>query len=341
MSYFLEVNYAKILGTRLERFQVKRESPFLARARCPVCGDSARDKKKTRFYIYEKNHSLNCNCLNCGLSTTLVNFLKLYQRQLFDEYLFDKFKNGGQTPVITTKTSSAAPVKVPIRKKISLDLPLVSELLEDHPARLYVESRRLPAYPFQYTPNFFKFSSQYNEQLSTGKTDECRLVIPFFDREGGVFAYQGRDLGGRSKNKYITIQINKKIPKIFGLDRLDVNKEILIVEGPLDSLFLPNTIASVNASLVSTANKLLNGINKPQASIVIVLDNEPRSATIVAEYKKAIESGYKIVLWPREVDGIKDINEMVLRGIDPLKVIKKNTYSGLEAKLQFSKWKKI
>lgn len=343
MTYFLQLNYAKILGTRLERFKIKRESPFLAESRCAVCGDSATDKKKTRFSIYTKNGELNVGCYNCGLSTTLLSYLKTYHRTLFDEYIFDKFKCNRPKHVITTPVESiAVPEKVPIVSEARLlDLPYVSELPVDHPARVYVLSRQLPDYPFQYTDQFFKFSSQYNEQLSTGKTDECRLVIPFFDPTGRVFAYQGRDLGGRSKNKYITIQLNKKIPKIFGLDRLDVNKEILIVEGPLDSLFLPNALASVNASLVSTANKLLHGINKPQASIVIVLDNEPRNATIVAEYKKAIESGYRIVLWPREVDGIKDINEMVLRGVDPLKVIKKNTYSGLEAQLKFATWKKI
>lgn len=339
MTYFLQLNYAKILGTRLERFKIKRESPFLAVARCPVCGDSATDKKKTRFSIYAKNSELNVGCYNCGLSTTLLSYLKTYHRTLFDEYIFDKFKCKDSAHVITTQI--AVPEKVPIPDARFLDLPYVSELPVDHPARVYVLSRQLPDYPFQYTDQFFKFSSQYNEQLLTGKTDECRLVIPFFDPTGRVFAYQGRDLGGRSKNKYITIQLNKKIPKIFGLDRLDVNEEILIVEGPLDSLFLPNALASVNASLVSTANKLLNGINKPQAQVVIVLDNEPRNATIVSEYKKAIESGYRIVLWPREVNGIKDINEMVLRGFDPLMVIKKNTYSGLEAQLKFATWKKI
>lgn len=343
MTYFLQVNYAKILGTRLERFKIKRESPFLAQSRCEVCGDSATDKKKARFYIYEKNHELNCNCMNCGLSTTLLSYLKIHHKALFDEFIFDKFKNNGPGHVITTPKPviTEVPTKVPIVKKIKLDLPFVSELPDDHPAKLYVKSRHLPDYPFQYSSKFFNFSSQYNEQLSTGKTDECRLVIPFFDSKGSIFAYQGRDLVGKSKNKYITIQIDRKVPKIFGFDRLDINKEILIVEGPLDSLFLPNCIASVNASLVSTANKLLHGINKTQTEVIIILDNEPRSAAIVAEYKKAIDSGYRIVLWPREVDGIKDINEMILRGIDPLKVIKKNTYSGLEAKLQFSKWKRI
>jgi transcription elongation factor Elf1 len=338
MTFFLQVNYAKILGTRLDRFKVKRESPFLAAGRCPVCGDSLKSKTKTRFSIYEKDSSLNVGCYNCGLSTTLVNFLKLHYKQLFDEYIFDKFKNNSPKHVITTTVIKVEP-KPP--DKLKFDLPLVSSLSDDHIAKQYVKLRGLPDYPFYFADKFFNFSKQYNAELTNGKTDECRLVIPFFDPKGNIFAYQGRDLVGKSKLKYITIQIDKKIPKIFGFDRLDINKEILIVEGPLDSLFLPNCVASVNASLVSTADKLLHGINKTQTDVVLIFDNEPRSAEIVAQYKKAIDSGYKIVLWPREVNGIKDINEMILSGIDPLKVIKKNTFQGLTAKLQFTKWKKI
>lgn len=341
MSYYLQVNYAKILGIRLERFKIKRESPFLANSRCDVCGDSATDKKKARFYIYEKNSELNCNCMNCGLSTTLLSYLKNNHKDLFDGYLFDKFKSNKPSHQITTLKVDK-PVQPSISlKPVILDLPLVSQLPDDHPAKIYVKNRQLPDYPFQYSNKFFNFSSQYNDQLSTGKTDEHRLVIPFFDTKGGVFAYQGRDLLGRSKNKYITIQIDKKVPKIFGLNRLNLNKEILLVEGPLDSLFLPNSLASVNASLVATAGKLLSGINKDQSAIVIILDNEPRNAQIVTEYKRAIDAGYKIVLWPRLVQGIKDINEMVLKGIDPLAVIKNNTYCGLEAQLKFVTWKKI
>lgn len=339
MTFFLQLSYAKILGTQLERFKIKRNSPFLANSRCPVCGDSATDKKKARFYIYEKNNELNCNCLNCGLSTTLVSFLKNNNRSIYNQYIFDRFKTHDRSHVIKSNTENKLPEVVVQKNK--LDLPLISSLSESHPARVYVKNRQLPDYPFLYTNEFFKFSKQYNEQINPGKSDECRLVIPFFDTAGNIFAYQGRDLGGRSKNKYITIQINRKIPKIFGFDRLDINKEILLVEGPLDSLFLPNSLAAVNASLVATANKILNGINKPQSQIIVILDNEPRSKTIITEYKKAIDNGYRVVLWPRSVDGIKDINEMVLKGFNPLDIIKKCTYFGLEAMLKFSTWKKI
>lgn len=339
-TFFLQLNYAKILGSKLERFKVKKEFPFLAVARCPICGDSATNKTKTRFYIYEKEHTLNAMCHNCGLSTTLINFLKLHFKPLFDEFLFDKLKiNGKQTPIIKTKIEEFIPQKITPRT-VSLDLPYVADLPVEHYAAKYVAQRKLPVYNFQYTDRFFEFSSQYNDALSTNIKDEPRLIIPFYDREGNVFAYQGRSFNSNAAQKYITIIINPKIPKIFGIDRLDIKKEILLVEGPIDSLFLPNCIASVNASLTATANKLVAGININPDSVIVILDNEPRNESVVKQYEKAIRAGYRTVIWPKTIQQ-KDINAMVLDSINPLAIIKKNTFKGLEAQLNLNNWKKV
>jgi hypothetical protein len=46
-----------------------------------------------------------------------------------------------------------------------------------------------------------------------------------------------------------------------------------------------------------------------------------------------------LIIWPDNIK-LKDINLMVLSGIDVMTVIKTNTYSGLEAKLKFNFWKR-
>lgn len=342
--FFLQLNYAKLLGVQLDKFKIKRITPFLANSRCAVCGDSDKNKQKTRFYIYEKSNQLNCACHNCGLSTTLINYLKLYHQNLFDEYIFEKFKIINNSHTITSKKEvnldDFVPEKI-IQSKVKLDLPFVRDLPITHIAHEYVRQRKLPDYPFQYAEEFFKFSKQYNNELKTGKTDESRLVIPFFDRQGNTFAFQGRALTKTTGQKYITCIVDKKIPKIFGIDRVKINEPIILVEGPLDSLFIPNCLASVNASLVSTATKFLTGINKSPDIISLVFDNEPRNVAVVAQYEKAITAGFKVVLWPRLVDGMKDINDMIVAGIDPVKVISCNTYQGLDAQLKFMSWRKV
>jgi len=61
---------------------------------------------------------------------------------------------------------------------------------------------------------------------------------------------------------------------------------------------------------------------------------------VVRQYEKAIDAGYRIVIWPKTLQQ-KDINAMVLDGLNPLSIIKKNTYMGLEAKLLITKWKQV
>jgi len=339
--YDLHVSYAKLLGSTIDRFKTKRESPYLASGRCPVCAEGT-SKTKTRFFIYEKNHELNCVCHNCQTHTTLIKFLKLYNKQLFDEFLFEKFRNSDTKPVITDKIDFT-PVKNVVKSNLHnvLDLPLVSTLSDEHPAKIYIKDRKLPSYPFYFASQFYSFSTKFNNEFKSIKKDEPRIIIPFFDRSGNIFAYQGRSLYEKTKLKYITVKINPKTPLLFGFERLDLNKEIYLFEGPLDSLFIQNSIASVNASLSSTAQWFLQGINKKQESLTLVYDNENRNVIIVKEYEKAIDLGYKIVIWPKLVSPYKDANAMIINGLDPESIIKKHTYQGLEARINFNLWKRV
>jgi len=45
-------------------------------------------------------------------------------------------------------------------------------------------------------------------------------------------------------------------------------------------------------------------------------------------------------MWPENIKE-KDINEMIMSGINVQDIINENTYQGLELHLKFSKWKKI
>jgi len=334
---FLEVKYARMLGPRLDRWVIKKDSPFHGNSRCPVCGDSYTNKAKKRFHIIERGGVLFCKCFNCDYTNSLVNYLKAFHTDLFNEFLFEKYRVEGKddAPVITTPNV----VETRITSVPSLGIQLVSELDETHACRVLVRDRQLPDYPFMYAPQFFKFASKYFEDFDKVKKDEARLIIPFLDKKSKIYAFQGRDLSGKSDRKYITVIVNKKMPLVFGIDRIDVSKTCYIVEGPLDSLFVDNCLAAVNSGLTATAKRLSPVINKTQ--VVLVYDNEPRNPEIVKQYKEAIADGYKIVIWPASVGPLKDINDMKLAGVNFMNVIKKNTFSGVMASLEFQKWKKV
>ena len=147
-----------------------------------------------------------------------------------------------------------------------------------------------------------------------------------------MFALQGRAFGSEEP-KYITIILNPEKEKIYGLNRVNWDETVYVVEGPLDSLFLNNCVATAQSDL------RIKGDN----NVVLIPDNEPRNKEIVKQIEKFIESDYSVVLWPEEVKE-KDINEMILSGKtkqDIQELISKNTFFGIRAKTQFVYWKKV
>jgi len=121
--------------------------------------------------------------------------------------------------------------------------------------------------------------------------------------------------------------------KVFGLDKIDRDKHIYVVEGPLDSLFLDNCLA-VGGSEFS---------NLPKENTTIVFDNEPRNQEICNNIEESIRKEYSVCLWPVQ-NPHKDINDMILSGMsssDITSQIKENTYRGTEARLRFAEWRKI
>jgi hypothetical protein len=125
---------------------------------------------------------------------------------------------------------------------------------------------------------------------------------------------------------------NDDAPKIYGLDNIRTDAPVYVTEGPFDSTFLCNSIAMCGADA--------NIDNWGISDAIWVYDNEPRNREIISRISRAIETGQKVVIWPSTINQ-KDINDMVLAGLDVKSVIESNTYSGLEAKLKFTTWKKI
>lgn len=80
--------------------------------------------------------------------------------------------------------------------------------------------------------------------------------------------------------------------------------------------------------------------DKYSSNAVLCFDNEPRNKQIVDKVEKYIDKGFKTVVWPDHIKE-KDINDMILKGIDVQSVIEQNTYAGLAAKIKFNAWKKV
>jgi len=320
---FVDVKYINLISPRLQKF--KRVKNNLYNFRCPICGDSQKNKNKARGYLYQVKSNTNFKCHNCGLNISFNNFLKQIDINTHKQYTFEKFKEGttGKNFVVDEPEFKFETPKF----KPKLDLPRASENLD---ARTYLERRKLNPYKFYYTNQFKSWTNSLKDVFDDTTKDEPRIIIPLFYQDTLV-GFQGRALGP-SKVKYITVMLNDDAPKIYGLDEVQKDKTVYITEGPFDSTFIRNACAMCGAD----ADISNWGINNP----VWIYDNEPRNAEIAARISRTIDKGDKVVIWPTTIKE-KDINDMVLSGLDVQSVIELNTYSGLEAKLKFTTWKKI
>ena len=331
---FVDQKYIGLVSSRLEKF--KQVKTGLYNFRCIYCGDSQKNKNKTRGYIYGYKNDHNYKCHNCGVSKSFTNFLKDIDSSLYDQYVMERYKNGS-----TGKGSNTPEPKFTFEKpkftKKAFDLPSIAELNKEHSARIYLENRKIPQdflSKLFYCEKFKQWTNEQKETFESTKYDEPRIIIPLINN-GEIFGFQGRSLSKKPKVKYITIILDEYQPKIYGLDRIDWNKTVYVVEGPFDSMFIDNSIAMVGADI----DKMFF-ITNFETNFVMVYDNEKRNKEMTARLEKSIEMKFPVVIWPKDLKE-KDINDIVLSGQDVESMLKLNTYQGLEAKLKFTNWKKV
>lgn len=337
MSVFIDRNFLLQVSPKLQRFSKKKDD--LYNFRCPLCGDSQKNKTKCRGYVFRKKNDYFYMCHNCSASTTFYNFLKQVDPNLLQEYQLERYKNG-ETGNNNYPKSEFQEIKQEAPKfKKALELPSIDSLPEAHFAKNYVQQRRIPetfSSQLYYAEDFREFVTTLGIEKEGLHKDDKRLVIPFYDREKNLVAIQGRSLG-ESKLRYITLKLHDDNKKVFGLDRIDEDKLIYVVEGPIDSLFLENAVATADSNLESITDVL------DKSKVALVFDNEPRNKEIVAKMEKAIDNHFNVVIWPEMIEK-KDINDMILDGFSPDEIqdiIDNNTFVNLRAKMEFVSWKKV
>jgi hypothetical protein len=335
--YWLEIKYLDILSTRIRNF--KRKSGTLWNMSCPICGDSSKDKRKARGYVYLKEGKLLYHCHNgCG-TMNIPRFLKAVDEFVYNDFILEKMMENPKKepdPILTMKKPRF------ISDTALNELKKVSQLKHDHYCREYVDGRQIPT-PFHSRLFFAPMFMAWVNGFIPGKFsddalrhDGAALVIPFLNREGRLHALQGRYFQGDVR--YITIVLDESVPKVWGIDRYDRGNRAYVLEGPIDAMFLPNSVATAGGVEIS-ALRYLNLDNS-----VIVFDNEPRSKETVSKIRKCIKHGLSVCVWPEYIHQ-KDVNDMVVHGkmksSEVREIIDRNTFSGLRAELQLNEWKRV
>jgi len=335
----IDTVYVPQLCSRFRNYKKTRD--YVWNFSCPICGDSEKKKNKARGYIYRKEDTLLYRCHNCNAGMTFSTFLKSQDPILYNHYVLEAFggvRDTTQEQEFTAKDLGSTPPVFMEPHEALRDLARVSELPEDHFCKKYVVGRKIPEklhsllyYCDDFQPLAAKLNSSKAQKIPSG---EQRLIIPFFDENKKLIGLQGRALDN-NKLRYVTLKVSDESPKVFGLDRFDKTKTGFIVEGPIDSLFLPNCLAAAGSS-----TDLFEYVDKKNC--IVVMDNEPRNKEIVSVMKKCADAGFRVCIWPT-TNNHKDINDMVLSGMsqeDIVAQIMNNSFSGLNFDLNLASWKR-
>ena len=331
MSSYIDLKFIQEVSARLSQF--KKKGDYLFNFRCPHCGDSKKNKTKARAYLYRVKNDMFFKCHNCGEGQSFSNFLKFLDTKKYEQYLLERYK--GSAP--STPQPKFTDFK-PVFKEVDIldGLTPVSELKEDHPVKQYVLRRKIPEKYFSKLYLSDKFMSFVNKAkpntFGHTKGEHPRLIIPFYDNQNKVFAFQGRAFG-KEQPKYLTVKLDENKQKVYGLESVNLQEPLYIVEGPIDSMFLKNCLAAAGADLT---------LKVEPSNVTYIFDNEPRNKEIIKRMYDVIEKDYNLVVWPDNMRH-KDINDMIMSGMSIAEVqtiISTNTFAKLEALTKLSYYKK-
>ena len=243
---------------------------------------------------------------------------------------FSEFIDGGEFIVNKTKN----------------EIVTLSRMSDADEAYRYISGRKIPKYFFDdlyYVKSYMHFCNciEPNAFNVNPRFDE-RIIIPFRGLDGEIIGLQGRSLEPDSEIRYLTYMLDKNHVKIFGLDRVDLNaKDIYLLEGPFDSIMIPNALAIGGAGM--DFDKLTEIADKEK--FIFLFDPEYKNDELLTQIEHVIYKNFRVCLLPQSIRKYgKDINDFLLNGLkieELMDIIKKNTFKGTQAKIRINLLRKI
>ena len=325
--------------------------------RCPVCGDSHKNKNSTRLHLYHKNGKDGIQCFNgdCQLNGRVYNlysFLKSFYPNLLENYKRENFIQNlshlsGNTsedvfasiltknsPDDANESNDFGSIDSWFPESIESTTPEVvkpvlthnlfdyfENILEHDEAIAYLAKRGFDYFNSKFEWYFGKRDLRIGDKLY--KLTNSLIIPLYYDKE--MYGFYSRNIHSKEFFTYMPEQnIGFKIAFWFQIDK---EKECYIFEGIFDALSMreDNVIALMGAKI---PEERLKELKKP----IFVLDNDKTGILNSIEYAK---KGYKVYIQP-DIYREKDMNELMLNHpeLDVSKMIKENLYSGISAEIR-------
>lgn len=359
---YLEHQYLNQISFSLDKFQKVTSDSYSFR--CPFCGDSKKMRSKKRGSIFTKEDKTFYNCYNCSKSLTFMSFLQEIDVNVYNEYKLSVFKS--KTSSTRTqrqeddnilKKASSVDVEDRIKQNYLKNCKQISSIKPDDllfDVKQYCINRKIPEEYFDRLyacDDINKLTSiipKYKDSVYWQNSK--MLVIPFFKSDNEYDYIQCRNLEGdvASYLRYITLEIKPDAIKLWGLDRIDWHKPIRVLEGPIDAMFVDNSLALAGASVTKafdyiTMRQLQETGKIDRSNIVVCFDHDYKSNKQVKDQLLArVDEGYSVLVYDKNFT-TKDMNAIVLKGWSRHSLqeyILSRTFKGLRAKLELSKLSK-
>ena len=221
---------------------------------CPIC-DEGRDKHNLEVNYFSNVYK----CWSCGDSDGTHGSLGK---------LFDKFGTRKQKKLFTILKPDQVDHKTK-KKKPKVTLPESFTKFKDSN----------PIYPVRRQAyNYLKsrgVTDSMIEKFGIGFCDKGshigRIIVPSYNLRGGLNYYIGRSWYQKSKAKYRNPEAEKdKI--IFWENLIDWNKDIYLVEGAFDGMFLDNPVVMLGKHMSELLFETI--YTKAKGNIIICLDGD-------------------------------------------------------------------
>lgn len=285
---------------------------------CPYCGDSTTSTRKKRGNLYWND--LYFHCYNCSAHASLdvflsehnqnfegddridvINYIKENRKHFslgesLDFYLFDKAKD----LALTFDELSLGFNIYPINSLTYQAYPyLKSRLLQHKTERFGWDPKRKELYVFNLTPDnkILGFQTRALGSDYSGPKYKTWNIERIYDRLNRTPDVTEEELDNLNK-----------ISMLFGLLTVDMARDFNIFEGPIDAMFMNNSIG-----LTGVKKQIIEFNEIPTARYFFDSDMEGRTRMI-----EKLKAGQSVFMWQKflkdfniPIKKVKDLNDLV------------------------------
>ena len=320
---------------------------------CPYCNDSRSDVRKKRGNLYLD--SLRFHCFNCSHSTGINRFLSDFNEELSNEdkiavheiqqnaKKFEKRVSSTQSSMSMTLLDKLAIPKDILFRQLGIISPY-----KDVTASNYLKSRMINIKDWKY----FAYNP-LTKELYILNTSPLDRVIGFQIRQLDPKSHKQRytssrltkiysdvfnkDINGIVERLLLKESLGQKyideedgvenivanldrLSGIFNIMNVNLSQPLTIMEGPIDSLAIANSIA------LQSAAKHLDGFFDEVENVRYLFDNDKTGKEMSL---KKMKNHKKVFLWGQYLDmiksktNIKDINDLQKQNLFNIDIIEK------------------